>query len=218
MRWPRCLWPCTCWTVRAGKQVVSTLRFWVAAEQPAVAARRRKIQQPWSLILQLVSMTLLLLAVAELHFGGSGPSGRDHVVILDTSAWMARAVRDNRTLMDIGTRAGGRMFSALPARDRVMLVRADGLATPATVFEPDHRKVEAAIGASQSRLDGFEPGAGTRVRAPHAVAGGTPRRRNRLRRNGTRGGTRCRDCSGRAEESAGDLRLRTRWRTPDCAK
>ena len=32
------------------KQVVSTLRFWVAAEQPAVAARRRRIQQPWSLL------------------------------------------------------------------------------------------------------------------------------------------------------------------------
>src|SRR5437016_3542962 len=29
------------------KQVVSTLRFWVAAEQPAVAARRRRIQKPW---------------------------------------------------------------------------------------------------------------------------------------------------------------------------
>ena len=30
-----------------------------------------------------------------------------------------------------------------------MLVRADALATPATAFEPDHRKVEAAIEASQ---------------------------------------------------------------------
>ena len=38
---------------------------------------------------------------------------------------------------------------ALPARDRVMLVRADALATPATAFEPDRRKVEAAIQASQ---------------------------------------------------------------------
>ena len=38
------------------KQVVSTLRFWVSAEQPAVAARRRHINQPWSLILQLLSM------------------------------------------------------------------------------------------------------------------------------------------------------------------
>ena len=47
------------------RQVVSTLRFWVAAEQPSVVARRRRIQQPWSLLLQLVSMALLLLAVAH---------------------------------------------------------------------------------------------------------------------------------------------------------
>ena len=40
------------------KQVVSTLRFWVAAEQPAVAARRRHISQPWSLLLQLVGLGL----------------------------------------------------------------------------------------------------------------------------------------------------------------
>src|SRR5215472_17177396 len=71
------------------RQVVSTLRFWVAAEQPSVVARRRHIQQPWSLILQLISIALLLLAIAELRFGTAGPSGRDHVLILDTSAWMS---------------------------------------------------------------------------------------------------------------------------------
>ena len=57
------------------KLVVSTLRFWVAAEQPAVAARRRRIQQPWSLLLQLVSMALLLLAIAQLRAGQPGAGG-----------------------------------------------------------------------------------------------------------------------------------------------
>ena len=42
------------------RQVVSTLRFWVSAEQPTVVARRRRIQQPFSLLLQLASMALLL--------------------------------------------------------------------------------------------------------------------------------------------------------------
>src|ERR1017187_2670683 len=79
------------------KQVVSTLRCWIAAEQPAVAARRRRVQQPWSLILQLVSMALLLLAIAQLRFGAPLPAGHDHVMVLDTSAWMAgRARRDTR--------------------------------------------------------------------------------------------------------------------------
>src|ERR1051326_6181226 len=82
------------------KQVVSTLRFWVAAEQPAVAARRRHINQPWSLLLQLVSMALLLLALAQVRFGSPLTAGRDHVIVLDTSAWMA-ARSGNRTLMDI---------------------------------------------------------------------------------------------------------------------
>src|SRR5213078_1134155 len=81
------------------KQVVSTLRFWVAAEQPAVAARRKHIQQPWSLILQLASMALLLLAIAQLRLGTPARAGRDHVILLETSARMgARAGKEGRTL------------------------------------------------------------------------------------------------------------------------
>jgi hypothetical protein len=131
------------------KQVVSTLRFWVAAEQPSVAARRRHINQPWSLILQLASMALLLLALAQVRFGAPETAGRDHVIVLDTSAWMA-ARSGNRTLMEIARQTARDYLRALPARDRVMLLRADALATPATSFEPDHGKVEAAIRASQS--------------------------------------------------------------------
>src|SRR3954468_5013343 len=82
------------------KQVVSTLRFWVAAERPALAARRRRIQQPWSLLLQLISMALLILAIAQLKIGSPAAAGRDHVIVLDTSSWMA-ARSGNRTLMDI---------------------------------------------------------------------------------------------------------------------
>jgi len=130
------------------QQVVSTLRFWVAASQPEAVARRRRIQQPWSLILQLASMALVLLAVAQLRWGAPAAAGRDHVLILDTSAWMA-ARSGNRTLMDLARDRARRYVRALPAQDRVMLVRADGLVTPATAWEPDRRKVEAAIMASQ---------------------------------------------------------------------
>ena len=49
------------------RQVGSTLRFWVAATQPVAAARRRHLQQPWSLALQLLGMALLLLAIAQLR-------------------------------------------------------------------------------------------------------------------------------------------------------
>jgi hypothetical protein len=126
------------------KIVVSTLRFWVAAEQPAIAARRRRIQQPWSLLLQLVSMGLLILAIAQLRLGTPEQAGRDHVIVLDTSSWMA-ARSGNRTLMDVARDRARQYLKALPVRDRVMLVRADALATPATSFEQDHRKVDTAI-------------------------------------------------------------------------
>src|SRR5579864_7879974 len=105
------------------KQIVSTLRFWVAAEQPAVAARRKHIQQPWSLILQLLSMALLLLAIAQLRLGAPARAGRDHVIILETSAWMSARTgaartgssRSNRaTLMDLARDRALRYLHALP--------------------------------------------------------------------------------------------------------
>jgi hypothetical protein len=131
------------------KLVVSTLRFWIAAEQPAVAARRRRVQQPWSLLLQLLSMALLLLAISQLRLGSPAQAGRDHVIVLDTSAWMAGR-SGNRTLMDVARERARQYLKALPIRDRVMLVRADGMATPATAFEVDHKKIEDAIAASQA--------------------------------------------------------------------
>jgi hypothetical protein len=131
------------------RQVVSTLRFWVAAGQPAVAARRRRIQQPWSLILQLGGMALLTLAMAQLRWGAPALAGRDHVIVLETSAWMA-ARSGNRTLMALARDRARQYLRALPAHDRVMLVRADGMSTPATAFEPDRRKLEAAIAASEA--------------------------------------------------------------------
>src|SRR4051794_26136694 len=69
------------------KKIVSTLRFW----PPAVAAdeqtRRRHMHQPWSLILQLVSLALLLLAIAQLQWRSRAGRSRDHVLLLDTSVW-----------------------------------------------------------------------------------------------------------------------------------
>lgn len=130
------------------RQVVSTLRFWVSAEQPTVVTRRRRIQQPFSLLLQLASVALLLLAIAQLRFGALASAPRDRVLILDTSAWMA-ARTSTRTLMDLARERARAYVRAVPARDRIMLVRADALTTPATAFEPDRKKLEEAIAASQ---------------------------------------------------------------------
>ena len=124
------------------RQKVATLRFWVAAEQPAIVKRRKRIQQPLSLLLQILSVGLLLLAIAQLRIGAKSSVPRDHVLILDASAWMgARSERsergERRTLMDDARERALRYIRSVPAKDRVMLVRADGLTTPATPFEPN---------------------------------------------------------------------------------
>ncbi|HZT30453.1 MAG TPA: VWA domain-containing protein [Bryobacteraceae bacterium] len=137
------------------KQVVSTLRFWLAAEQPTMVARRKWIQQPFSLILQLISMALLLLAIAQLRWGAQARQPRDHVLILDTSAWMGARTRGSggaaggRSLMDSAKQSARAYVRAVPPGDRLMLVRADALATPATAFEPNHTKIEQAIDVSE---------------------------------------------------------------------
>jgi hypothetical protein len=129
------------------KQVVSTLRFWVTPGLPSPVTRRRKIQQPISLLLQLLGMLLLLLAIAELHWGGSLRARRDHVLVIDTSAWMRAAApgRPNATLMDLARANAISWLRAVPDSDRVLLVRADALATPATGWETNHVNVARAI-------------------------------------------------------------------------
>src|SRR5712691_4622875 len=70
------------------RQLVATLRFWAPADVRTELKHRRRIQQPWSLALQLISIVLLLLAIAGPRLGGDESAARDHVLILDTSAWM----------------------------------------------------------------------------------------------------------------------------------
>lgn len=137
------------------RHVVSTLRFWTAAEQPIVASRRKHIRQPVSLLLQIVSLALLLLAIAQLRWGTRAAAGRDHVLILETSAWMgaksaASSPGTSATLMDDARERARAYLRALPEPDRVMLVRADGLVTPATAFEADRIKLQQAVAASQA--------------------------------------------------------------------
>ncbi len=130
------------------KQLVATLRFWTQADVRTELKHRRRIQQPWSLLLQIVSMILLLLAIAGPRFGGDENAFRDHVVLLDTSAWMGARTRTG-TLMDEARAQARAYIRSLPSRDRVMIVRADALATPATPFESNRAALEQAIRESQ---------------------------------------------------------------------
>ncbi len=134
------------------KHIVPTLRFFTAVQQAPVLKHRRKLQQPWSLLLQICSLLLLLLAIAQLRFGAAAQSSSDHVMILDTSAWMSARSGQAR-LIDQARAAARAYLRALPASDRLMIVRAGALATPAVLFESDRRKLQQAI-------DETQPGAG----------------------------------------------------------
>jgi len=129
--------------------IVSTLRFWTAAQQPTAVQRRKHIQQPLSLLLQLLAMLLLLLAIAQLRLGSEAGPARHHVLILETSAWMGSHAARQQTLMDLARTRARAYLRALPSTDQVMLIRADALATPATPFESDRRKLEKAIAQSE---------------------------------------------------------------------
>ena len=126
------------------KQVVATLRFFQVSQSSPDQKHRRKLQQPWSLLLQLLSLALLLLAVAQLRLGSPARASRDHILILDASAFMS-----SPRLMDQARAMARRYLHALPLGDRVMLVRAGAVASPATTFENDRAALARAIAATQ---------------------------------------------------------------------
>jgi len=130
------------------RQLVATLRFWSAADVRTELKHRRRIQQPWSLLLQLISLALLLTAIAGPQLGIFDAAGRDHVIVLDTSAWMGSRVGQG-VLMDQAKANARAYLRSVPGRDRVMLVRADALATPATAFESNRGAIDSAIQQSQ---------------------------------------------------------------------
>ena len=99
-------------------QIVATLRFWVSADVRTQLKHRRRVQQPWGLLLQLVSLFLLVAAIAGPRLGIIDNSGRDHVLILDTSAWMGSRSPGSRdrqsTLLDEAKDAARAYLRSLP--------------------------------------------------------------------------------------------------------
>jgi hypothetical protein len=130
------------------KRTVSTLRFWTPAHSAEQQQSRRRVNDPWSLLLQLMGLLLLLLAAAELEWGSRARLGRDHVLLLDTSAWSgdAAAGRSGGTsVLDREKVLAGQYLSAIPANDRVMLVQADGLTSPVTSFTANRAELRRAL-------------------------------------------------------------------------
>jgi hypothetical protein len=127
------------------KKIVSTLRFWVDANRVQDQRSRKRMREPWSLLLQLLGLLLLLLAAAQLQWGSRERRGREHVLLVDTSAWSAQRL-GRESLLDREKSLATGYLQALPSNDRVMLVCADSLATPVTSFTLDRGALLQALG------------------------------------------------------------------------
>lgn len=130
------------------KITVATLRFWAVAQQIPEKRHRKRIQQPWSLILQLVGIALLLLAIAQVKWGSRATSLREHVLIVDASAWMGARGRHG-TLIDEAKAAALAYIRSLPPSDRIMVVRAEAFPAPLTGMATSKKIAEDAVRSIQ---------------------------------------------------------------------
>lgn len=126
---------------------VSSFRFWSDARMDRHPLPRRRIQQPWSLLLQVLALLCLLAALADIRWRADRFQPLDHVLVLDASSAML-ARDDGRTLLDRAKDLAIRYARSLPPGDRVMVVPSDGTPRPSSSFEEDIEAVEGSIGAA----------------------------------------------------------------------
>ncbi len=149
------------------KKVVSTLRFWTPALTAEEQQSRKRMREPWSLVLQLASLLLLLLAIAQLQWGTRARRGRDHVLLLDTSSWTAERMGAG-TLLDHEKAVAERYLATLPARDRALLVRVDAPGNSCRILYVRPHATDGRSSCLGSRVFGAEHRAGALGRTPGA--------------------------------------------------
>ena len=131
------------------RQVVSSLQFWPKRPDPPMVTRRRKLQQPVSLLLQLLALLLLVLAIADPRWDERVDVVRRHVVILDCSAWMGAVTSDGQPLISVAGGLAQSYIDAVPNSEPVMLIRGDANPTPITPFTTNRQVLKDAVQASK---------------------------------------------------------------------
>jgi Aerotolerance regulator N-terminal len=124
---------------------VSTLRFWVSV-QPVSQPRRRRLREPWALLAQLVFLLLLILALANLHWG-SIFEGRSVVMVLDTSIWAQTRPPGQPAWIDQVRLQARQFLDTLPVSDQVLLLPAESGSPPIVPFTTDRAALQRAIAA-----------------------------------------------------------------------
>jgi Ca-activated chloride channel family protein len=128
---------------RPTRRRVSTLRFWVSV-QPVSQPRRRRLREPLALLAQLLFLLLLILALANLHWG-SLFEGRSVVMVLDTSIWTQARPAGQPPWIDQVRQQARRFLDTLPASDRVLLLPAEAGSPPIVPFTTDHATLQRAL-------------------------------------------------------------------------
>jgi hypothetical protein len=118
------------------RRAVSSLQFWSLLPYREGQARGSRIHDVSSLLLQLICFLALLLAVGRPERASGPVASKSHLLLLDTSAW---TLQDNGhgSVLDREKTLAREFISTLPASDRVMLTRVDGLVVPLTPFTTD---------------------------------------------------------------------------------
>lgn len=133
------------------RKVVSTLRFWTPAKGSAGQQSRKKVQEPWSFVLQIAALLFLLLAIAQLQWGTRDRNGHDHILLLDTSAWSAQQhATKQRSVLEEEKGMANAYLRGLPNSDRVLIARVSSIASPVTPFTSNEAQLHKAVSETLS--------------------------------------------------------------------
>ena len=127
---------------QAVRRRVSTLRFWVDGH--SIPEPRRQLREPWAFLAQLLFLLLLIMALADPRLGDPFES-RSVVIVMDTSVWSQVRRAGESSWIEQERQEATRLLNALPARDRVLLLRTDADVTPVLPFTSDRPALRRAI-------------------------------------------------------------------------
>ncbi len=127
---------------QAVRRRVSTLRFWASGH--SIPEPRRRLRERWAFLAQLLFLLLLIMALADPRLGDPFES-RSVVIVVDTSVWSQVRRAGEASWIEQERQEATRLVNALPARDRVLLLRTDADVTPVLPFTGDRTALRRAI-------------------------------------------------------------------------
>ena len=126
---------------RPVRRRVSSLRFWVSGH--SVPKPHHRLREPWAFLAQLLFLLFVIMALADPRWGDAFES-RSVVLVLDTSVWSQTRPAGEPSWIEQERQEAARLL-ALPAGDRVLILRTDADVTPVWPFTSDRQALRRAI-------------------------------------------------------------------------